>query len=279
MKKHKILYLALSAFTLQIFASCEKVETVDNTAWVLTWSDEFNEPTPDNRPDPNKWVYDLGHGENGWGNNELQNYTDKVENASYSEHEGRSCLKITAIKTGNGYESARIKTKGKFEQQYGRFEACIKLPYGKGYWPAFWMLGADIDNNPWPGCGEIDIMENKGYQPNIISGALHFPGHSGSNPITHFYGYEDKRFDTDFHLFAIEWNEEKIDFFVDNVLYKRVEAEDVIDGEWVYSHPDKPFFILLNLAVGGNFGGDPNDDTLFPQSMYVDYVRVYKKAN
>lgn len=278
MKQSKILIYSLSIFTAQLFSSCEKMETVDNATWVLTWSDEFNDPTPDNRPDPSKWVYDLGHGENGWGNNELQNYTDKVENASYAEYEGRSCLKITATKTENGYESARIKTQGRFAQQYGRFEACMKLPYGKGYWPAFWLLGSDIDQNPWPACGEIDIMENKGYQPNIVSSALHFPGHSGSNPIIYFYGYEDKRFDTDFHLFAIEWDEEKIDFFVDNVLYKRVKAKDVTDGEWVYSHSNKPFFILLNLAVGGNFGGNPNNNTEFPQSVYIDYVRVYRKV-
>lgn len=125
-----------------------------------------------------------------------------------------------------------------------------------------------------PKCGEIDIMENKGYQPNIVSSALHFPGHSGGNPITQTFGYENQRFDTDFHIFAVEWDESQIDFFVDNVLYKRVKATDVTDGEWVFDHP---FFIILNVAVGGTFGGDPTADTVFPQSMYVDYVRVYQK--
>lgn len=267
-------YLFAIILTL-LFASCEKPEHVENRQWELIWSDEFNEQTQDGLPDPDKWAYDIGTGDNGWGNNELQYYTNNAENVCIDNN---GCLKITAIKNEDGsFTSARIKTKGKFEQQYGRFEARIKLPYGKGYWPAFWMLGADIDTNPWPACGEIDIMENKGYQPNIVSGALHFPGHSGGNPILGYYGYENQRFDTDFHVFAVEWDEDKIDFFVDDILYQRVKSDDITDGDWVYNKPDRPFFILLNLAVGGNFGGNPNDDTVFPQSMYVDYVRVYKE--
>lgn len=274
MKRYKICIISLLTFTLQLVTSCEKMESIDNTTWELTWSDEFNEGTAGSLPNPDNWVYDLGTGDNGWGNNELQRYTNDPANVCI---DGNGCLKITAIKNTDGFTSARIKTLGKFEQQYGRFEARMKLPYGTGYWPAFWMLGADIETNPWPACGEIDIMENKGYQPNIVSGALHFPGHYGGNPVTHNFGYQDRRFDTDFHVFAIEWSEEKIDFFVDDVLYSRIKAEDYDDVDWVYNKPGKPFFILLNLAVGGNFGGNPNDDTLFPQSLYVDYVRVYQK--
>lgn len=141
------------------------------------------------------------------------------------------------------------------------------------------MLGANYATDVWPKCGEIDIMENKGYQPNIVSSALHFPGHSGGNPITQTFGYESQRFDTDFHIFAVEWDESQIDFFVDNVLYKRVKVADVTDGEWVFDHP---FFIILNVAVGGTFGGDPTADTVFPQSMYVvtsGFIRNQQKYN
>ena len=194
MKRYKIILLALLGFSLPLLLeSCEKEETIENTEWVLVWSDEFNIPTPDNRPDPLKWTYELGA--SGYGNQELQNYTDRVENASYTIHEGLGCLKITALNDnydGVAYSSARIKTEGLFEQRYGRFEARLKLPYGPGLWPAFWMLGANYDTNEWPGCGEIDIMENKGYQPNIVSSALHFPGHSGGNPITQTFGMRNK---------------------------------------------------------------------------------------
>ena len=138
------------------------------------------------------------------------------------------------------------------------------------------MLGADYTTNAWPACGEIDIMENKGYQPNIVSSALHMPGRSGGNPVTSTFGYPDQRFDTDFHVFAVEWDKEKIDFTVDGTLYHRVEKSAVTDGEWKFDHP---FFIILNVAVGGTFGGNPTDNTYFPQSMYVDYVRVYQKES
>ena len=277
MKPYKTILLSLLILPLPLLlGSCEKEEEIENTRWVLVWSDEFDTPTPDNRPDPSKWTYEKGA--SGYGNQELQNYTDRVENASYTTHKGLGCLKITALNDnydGVAYSSARIKTEGLFEQRYGRFEARLKLPYGPGLWPAFWMLGANYATDVWPKCGEIDIMENKGYQPNIVSSALHFPGHSGGNPITQTFGYESQRFDTDFHIFAVEWDESQIVLFVDNVLYKRVKAADVTDGEWVFDHP---FFIILNVAVGGTFGGDPTADTVFPQSMYVDYVRVYQKS-
>lgn len=280
MKRYKTILLGCLAVSPLFFTSCEKEETLEgnsnpeNNGWVLVWSDEFNTPTEDNRPDPSKWTYELGA--SGFGNDELQNYTNKEKNASYTTYNGEGCLKITALKDGDGatYSSARIKTEGLFEIRYGRIEARLILPYGPGLWPAFWMLGNNYSTEGWPGCGEIDIMENKGYQPNIVSSALHMPGRYSGNPVTQTFGFQDKRFDTDFHVFAIEWDETKIDFFVDDILYKRVNASDVTDGEWVFDHP---FFIILNVAVGGTFGGKPTDNTTFPQTMYIDYVRAYKK--
>lgn len=275
MKHYKTILLGVLTTLPLFFSSCEKEEEIEEAQWVLVWSDEFNTPTSDNRPDPMKWTYELGN--SGFGNQELQNYTDRVENASYTKHEGLGCLRISALNDnydGVTYSSARIKTEGLYEFKYGRFEARLKLPYGPGIWPAFWLLGADNKTNGWPACGEIDIMENKGYQPNIISSALHMPGMSGGNPITQTFGYEHQRFDTDFHIFAVEWDEEKIDFFVDQILYKRVKRADAVKEEWAFDHS---FFIILNLAVGGTFGGNPTEDTLFPQHLYIDYVRVYQK--
>ena len=279
MKHYKTILLGFLALSL---GSCEKESALEgndnpeNNGWVLVWSDEFDTPTEDNRPNPSKWTYELGA--SGFGNNEMQNYTNKEKNASYATYNGESCLKITALKDGDGatYSSARIKTEGLFEFQYGRAEARLVLPYGVGLWPAFWMLGADYATNEWPACGEIDIMENKGYQPNIVSSALHMPGRSGGNPVTSTFGYQNQRFDTDFHIFAVEWDKSKIDFIVDGKLYHRVEKTSVSDGEWSFDHP---FFIILNVAVGGTFGGNPTDNTYFPQSMYVDYVRVYQKQS
>jgi len=149
----------------------------------------------------------------------------------------------------------------------------MKVPTGRGLWPAFWMLGSNIDATPWPQCGEIDIMEQRGQEPFITHGSVHGPGYSGANAKTKAYALANGRFDTDYHIYAIEWGENYIDYFVDNFLYQRITPDDVT-GQWVYDHP---FFIILNVAVGGNFVGFPTTGTPFPQSMYVDYVRVYKE--
>lgn len=278
MKYYHLLLLSLTALACTLFAGCtDDEEKPGKEDWVLVWADEFDESTPDNKPDPSKWIYETGAGGNG--NNELQIYTDRAENASLTSYKGLGCLKITALNDnyrGVAYSSARIKTEGLFQQAYGRFEARMQLPYGPGIWPAFWLLGADYNTVGWPRCGEIDIMENKGWQPGVVSSALHFPGHSGGNPITQTFGYEHSRFDTDFHLYAVEWDETKIDFYVDNTLYKRVKTSDADGGEWVFDHP---FFIILNLAVGGDFVGNPTEDTVFPQNLYIDYVRVYRKSS
>lgn len=266
----KILLPASTSFFLMlILNSCKKeaIQTLPERSWELVWSDDFN-GAAGNAPDNTKWSFDLGGG--GWGNSELQVYTN---NASNVKLDGSGKLMITAISNASGFTSARIKTKGMFAQAYGRFEARIKTPTGPGIWPAFWMLGSNIDTRQWPQCGEIDIMEQKGNQSSITYGTVHGPGYSGGNSIGKPYGLTSGRFDTDYHIYAVEWGEDYIDFFVDNFLYQRVKPENVT-GEWVYN---QPFYILLNVAVGGNFVGFPTTGTPFPQTMYVDYVKVYKQ--
>lgn len=245
----------------------QEVTTLDE----LVFADEFDS---DGAPDPATWAFDIGDGCPdlcGWGNDELQYYTDRADNAVVKN----GFLIITAKEEafeGAGYTSARLLTKDLFEQQYGRFEARIKLPWGQGLWPAFWMLGADININPWPGAGEIDIMENRGQEPTKIEGTVHGPGYSGGESIGKSYELSNGRFDTEFHVFGIEWGPGSIRFYVDDVLYNEVTPADVT-GEWVFN---KPFYMLMNVAIGGGFVGSPNVETVFPQTMLVDYVRVYK---
>ena len=249
-----------------------------STDWTLAWSDEFNGPSG-SAVDRSKWALETGG--NGWGNQELEFYTDRIENASV--HDGN--LAITAISekyTGPGgvtrnYTSARLKTFGKFSQTYGRFEARIKIPYGLGMWPAFWMLGDDIERVGWPACGEIDIMENIGKEPAIIHGSIHGPGYVGGTGIEAPYKLPAKQgFADDFHVFAIEWDPDSVSFYVDHDLYVRRTRADLQPGwKWVF---DKPFFLILNLAVGGDWPGDPDSTTVLPQTMLVDYVRVYQRS-
>lgn len=259
----------LVSMTLFFSTGCDldttqTVTTITN----LVKQDEFN---TDGAPDSELWSYDIGTGDNGWGNNELQYYTDRTENITVQD----GMLVITANREdymGSSYTSAKIHTKDKFDLEYGRVEARIKLPYGNGMWPAFWMLGNDIDEVSWPQCGEIDIMEYTGDKPTILHGSVHGPGYSGGNPVTKTFELMGDRFDTGFHIFGIEWGPNYINYYVDDVLYNQITPDDA-DGEWVFDHP---FYIILNLAVGGNFAGAPNDETVFPQSMLVDYVRVYQ---
>ena len=270
--KTNVIFFSFLMLTTLFFviSSCSNDETQTTVNFTeLVWQDEFD---TDGAPDSSIWGYDIGTGENGWGNNELQYYTDRTENITVQS----GVLIISAKEEsfeGSNYTSARILTKGKFEQKYGRFEARLRLPYGKGLWPAFWMLGADIDTNPSPGCGEIDIMENAGSKPTEVSGAVHGPGYSGGTPILKKYNLENDRFDTGFHIFGIEWGPEYINYYVDDVLYNQITPDDVT-GEWVFDNG--PFFIIMNVAVGGLFDGPPNEETVFPQNMLVDYVRVYK---
>ena len=269
--------IILSVGLVLLCISCETDETQTViTLTNLTFEDNFDTDGPIAAA---SWNYELGDGTDnglppGWGNNELQYYTDRPENIKV---EG-GMLHITALQEsfqGSAYTSARINTKGKVEQQYGRFEARIQLPWGQGLWPAFWLLGSNIDDVSWPQCGEIDIMEYRGQDPSTLIGTVHGPGYSAGESVSKEYDLPNDRFDTGFHIFGIEWGPDYINFYVDDVLYNQITPEDV-EGEWVF---DQPFYIILNLAVGGNFVGSPNANTVFPQTMLVDYVRVYSYSN
>jgi beta-glucanase (GH16 family) len=172
------------------------------------------------------------------------------------------------------YTSARIKTQGLKERMHGRYEARIKVPRGQGIWPAFWMLGADIGAVGWPRSGEIDIMEIIGKEPANAYGTLHGPGYSGDKAVSKFTKLDSGIYADDFHVFAVEWEPREIRWYRDGILYHTVKPEQV-SGEWVFEHP---FFLLLNVAVGGNWPGNPDTTTVFPQQMLVDYVRVYKRS-
>jgi len=246
--------------------------------YTLVSSDEFKGKNG-SLPDTKKWTYDIGG--SGWGNHELEYYTNRAENARI-EH-GK--LVITArAETYTGpdgknfnYTSARLKTQGLFAQAYGRFEARIKLPAGQGIWPAFWMLGDDIAADGWPKCGEIDIMENIGKEPGINHGSLHGPSStSPTSDLTKTITLPNgKRLSDDFHLYAVEWEPGVVRFYLDSNLYATfTSAQWPAGGTWVFDHP---FFIILNVAVGGNWPGPPDATTVFPQTMLVDYVRVYKR--
>jgi beta-glucanase (GH16 family) len=266
--KLNIQYIYIVSSLLMMLSCSTDVKQKVVTKTQLVMSEEFN---VNGAPDTSLWNYNLGTGNNGWGNNELQYYTDKPTNIVVED----GMLKITALKEnymGSAYTSARILTKGKFEQKYGRIEARIKLPLGKGLWPAFWMLGANSDVVTWPQCGEIDIMEYLGSKPSSMFGTVHGPGYSGGMAISKNYSLPNDRFENDFHIFGIEWGENYINYYVDDVLYNQITPKDV-PGEWVFN---QPFYIILNMAVGGNFPGSPNSETVFPQTMTIDYIRVYQ---
>lgn len=270
--------IAMVCLSLTACNDSAAIQQLPKRTYQLVWSDEFDSVAGAS-PNAAKWAIQLGNN-NGWGNAEYEVYTNNAQNVST---DGNGHLAITATKVAPTssnpyatYYSGRITTKGLFAQTYGRFEARIKLPYGPGIWPAFWMLGAN-DSIGWPQCGEIDIMEMNGSKPYIINGSVHGPGYSGGGAITKGYALPNARYDTDYHLFAIEWGPDFIDYFVDNVLYEEITPESVYGkGNWVFN--DHPFYIILNLAVGGNYVTGPSDQTIFPQTMLVDYVRVYKQV-
>ena len=240
----------------------------------MAWSDEFNGPdgAP---PDRAKWFVQTGG--DGWGNDELEYYTSRTQNVrqeagnlvlearkeNYSDSDG----------VRRNYTSARLNTEKRFSQRYGRFEARLKIPTGSGLWSAFWILGDNFSSVGWPDCGEIDAMENIGSEPATLHGALHGPGFYGKTALAAAYKLPRGRLGDDFHLFAVEWEPGVVRFFVDDVLFSARTPADLGPGKsWVYDHP---FFIILNLAVGGAMPGRPDDSTVFPQRMLVDYVRVY----
>jgi len=234
--------------------------------WAIDWHDEFDGTALDR----SKWVPEPGGSGNG--NNEQQFYTERPENLRV---EG-GLLVIEARREawgGKEFTSARIKTAGLQERTYGRYEARIRIPRGQGIWPAFWMLGADIKTVGWPRCGEIDIMENIGKEPGLVHGTLHGPGYSGE----HAFGAPSKResgaYADGFHVYAVEWEPQRIRWYRDGVLY-HTATPAMVKGEWVFEHP---FYVILNLAVGGYWPGYPDATTVLPQRMLVDWVRVYKR--
>lgn len=276
--------VARAALAMVVTAIAMPSQAIDSTncrevthkQWQLVWSDEFN-GADGSRPDPAKW--NIVQNGSGFGNQELEYYTSRPENV----HEAHGNLVITARReryTGadgrtREYTSARLDTQGHFAQQYGRFEARIKLPSGQGLWPAFWLLGNDVTTAGWPACGELDIMENIGSEPAKVHGSLHGPLYSGDSPLTGAYTLPGHRsFSDGFHVFAVEWDPASIRFYVDNVLYETQTPDSIpANKKWVFNHP---FFIVLDLAVGGYWPSDPNRNTVFPATMLVDYVRVYR---
>ncbi|GAA3443122.1 glycoside hydrolase family 16 protein [Planomonospora venezuelensis] len=249
--------------------------------WKLSWHDEFD-GRKGARPSGSRWVHDLG-GEPRWGNQEWQYYTDRAKNASL---DGRGRLAVTARRerlpgmAGCLYgtcdiTSARITTRGRFSQAYGRFEARIKVPAGQGVWPAFWMMGDDADRVGWPHNGEIDVMEVIGRHPGTVFGGMHGPGFPFSGVGGRAVLPGGARFADDFHVFAVEWSPGKVTWLLDGRPYFTARRSGLQAGSrWVFDHP---FHLLLNVAVGGTWPGPPGARTRFPATMLVDYVRVYTR--
>ena len=242
--------------------------------WTLSWHDEFDGPA--NAPvDATKWAFDIGGG--GWGNAEAEYYTDRTQNVHL---DGSGHLTIRAFNEaykGMSYTSARLKTAGKMEATYGRFEVRARMPLGRGLWPAFWLLGSNVASAGWPGCGEIDAMEFIGSTPGVVRGSLHGPGYSAGGALsTDYHLPAGQSFTTALHVFAVEWEASEIRFFVDDELYaRRTPAAIPAGATWAFDN--HPFFVILNLAVGGILPGSPDDTTTFPQDLVVDYVRVYRR--
>ena len=261
-------YSESGTYSINVVAKSASGQTISGVANVtvgvklhLVWSDEFN---TDGAPDPSKWSYNLGNN-NGWGNNELENYTSNPENVIVQNGN----LVITAKKensAGFQYSSARIVTDGKFAFTYGKVEIRAMLPSGLGTWPALWMLGQDYATQAWPACGEMDIMEQIGKNPTTVYGTLHYPGHSGANGNGATTTVQNTS--TQYHIYGLQWSPTAVQISVDGVVYQTVQ-----------NNPSLPFnasfFFIFNIAMGGDFGGtvDPN---FVQSSMYVDYVRVYQ---
>lgn len=246
-----------------------KAVTGPGKGYELIWSDDFS---TDGRPDDSKWVYDIGTGSNGWGNQELEYYTDRPENVSCKD----GFLTITALKEnhmGSEYTSTRMKTLGKFSFTHGILEIRAKVPGGQGTWPALWMLGDNFPEAGWPGCGEIDMMEYAGKDVDLIHGSIHNLSSYGNTVNTKTIII--KNVETEFHTYSVEWTQNEIRFMVDGNMYYTYRPETYNDETWPFA---RPFFIIMNVAVGGGFGGPVGED-VFPRSMVIDYVRVYQKKS
>lgn len=277
----------LYTLLIAVFASCgsdnpgngfdyDENPPVDDTVQSgdLIWSDEFN---TDGQPSSSNWTYDIGHGEGGWGNNEVQYYTDESKNVRVENGN----LIIDALKENGEWTSARIKTQGKQNFRYVTVKVRAKLPQGSGTWPAIWMLGSDITDAGWPACGEVDIMEHVGKDPGMVHGSLHSPSsygntqNSGSTEVTDF--------SEAFHVYEVEWTTNRITFKIDGTAFYSYEPSVKNDQTWPYNDD---FFIIMNIAMGGNWGSDAQyesggmkngiDPNLSQARMEIDYIRVYK---
>jgi beta-glucanase (GH16 family) len=246
----------------------------ERPGWTLVWKDEF-EGAAGSGIDGAKWVFETGG--NGWGNEELEYYTDRRQNVRLDGNGNLSIVAYNEFFKNQNYTSGRIKTEQKFEQTYGRFEVRAKMPAGRGIWPAFWLLGSNHTSVGWPGCGEIDVMEYIGSETSRVRASLHGPGYSGSTSLFADYHLPAGiSFDTAFHIFAVEWEPGQMRFYVDDEMYvNRVPASVPNGGTWVFD--GHPFFIIVNLAVGGILPGAPDGTTKFPLELLVDYVRVYRR--
>jgi beta-glucanase (GH16 family) len=267
--------MCFALFACLVLAACAGRATSPT----LVWHDEFDGPAGTSF-DRTKWVADTGG--QGFGNQEREFYTTRAENVAL-DGDGHLVITARAASTTSAdtcwygrclYTSTRLKTKGLFAQTYGRYEARIRIPRGQGMWPAFWMLGTNIDSIGWPQSGEIDIMENIGREPAIAHGTLHGPGYSGAGGIGRADTLSHGAYADDFHVFAVAWQPNEIRWYVDGRQYHRMTPADLPSGtKWVFDHS---FFLLLNLAVGGGWPGDPDASTTLPQQMVIDYVRVYR---
>lgn len=278
--------LSMVIVGLVVATSCVAAQPVATSGAIMAapgrmlWNDEFEGPAA-SPPDPAKWSAETGGW--GWGNGELQYYTDNTRNASL---DGAGSLAVTARLENPGgfschygrceYTSARLVSAGKFSQSYGRFEARLKIPKGQGMWPAFWMLGKNVLTDGWPQSGEIDIMENVGKEPATVFGSLHGPGYSGANSVTGGHTLPGgQEVGDSYHTFTVDWAPASVTWYLDGSQYLHKTRADTRGNPWVFDHP---FFVLLNLAVGGSWPGPPDPSTHFPQTLLVDYVRVYELA-
>ena len=277
MKKYSLVFLVLFCYFHQSKAQLKALTQRNNAVskkskehkLKLVWSDEFNYK---GLPDSTKWGFDVGG--NGWGNNEAQFYTKADTNNAIV---GKGFLSIIARKEkyeNKEYTSARMITKGKADWSFGRVDIRAKLPKGRGTWPAGWMLGSNINTVGWPQCGEVDVMEHVGYDPDTIVGSIH------STSYNHVKGTQKtkrifiKNPYTEFHIYGCEWNTEKMVFLLDGMPYLTVPNEHKTEKEWPFNNP---MFVILNVAVGGNWGGKKGiDESIFPVRMEVDYVRVFQ---
>ncbi|MER6266511.1 MULTISPECIES: ricin-type beta-trefoil lectin domain protein [Streptomyces] len=274
----RCLFAALSAAALVgsvAVGPAHRAEAADASAAATTFSDNFD-GAAGSPVDSSKWTLETGDNVN---NHEREYYTSGTNNAAL---DGQGHLVITAKKENPAnyqcwygtcqYTSARMNTSGKFSAQYGHVEARMKIPRGQGMWPAFWMLGTDIGSVGWPNSGEIDVMENVGYEPSTVHGTIHGPGYSGSNGIGAAYSLPNgQAFADGFHTFAVDWAPNSIKWSVDGTVYETRTPADVGGNTWAFN---KPFFLILNLAVGGYWPGDPDGSTAFPAQLVVDSVSV-----